>query len=761
MPKLSKSRIFLATGVIFFLFFLLSTMIISKSQDNLRQKQDAAPQVLQASISANEPYGVNDWNWTDDSMQAMQDMGAKWMRVMINWTNIETTQGTYNWTQGANNNIDFYFSQAQKYGMKVSVSVYQPPAWARQSGLTLPQPNLMANFITTLLNKYPGKISAIEVLNEENTGIWPETKNRDAIFYAPVLQAAYNAIKQKDSNIIVTTSGLWSSPLGYLEDLYTLGAKNYFDAVNFHYYPGNNSPSSNFTWLISHYRRVMEKYGDGSKPIWLTEFGWNITDESQSANNIISPQEQSEYMTYVLDKSMKSGFISKVFWYDHHGDDGMTLIHTTNNYAWNTLQPTLVSAIGAGDTSLVVSNNTQRENGGAAQTIDWTKGWPKNGVLIIDSEKIGYASLSSTNGNTTVLGLTRGTSGTTATGHSQGVRVLNQDLTANFKRQGYYTYKNFIQANPTWSSSQISTLPGVPSPASATISLSNPGFESGAADWNNGLTIDSSQKHDGNASAKVANTSGNTVRSSHNAVAVESGKSYFLKGWVKIDPAGSGNMNAMITADLQDSSDNFITNVPTNYYIYSTGGAWREVHYPIRIPDNASKLLIFLTTDKGTGTAWFDDITIEPYNLSLSASQVTASPTPSPSSSSTPQNASTSPTPQGKSPTPVAARATPSPNGTASNIVKTTSPANAGSTTSSNTEAPATTQAPESANNFSGSNWFQPISAQEIQNLISSLTTSESTSSAAPQDLGKTLTVVGAITAIAILMGIFTFVVIP
>lgn len=582
-----------------------------------------------------EPYGVNDWNWIDDSMTSAKEAGVTWMRVGINWPSVEAVKGTYVWSQGANNNIDFYFSQAQKYGMKVSVVPYNAPDWAKiKTNDVWRDSGAYANFVKELLLRYPGKIGAVEVLNEDSTISWPDTKWRDAYYYLPLLKTAYQTVKAVDPGIIVTTAALWSSPVGYLEDLYQMGAKDYFDVVNFHYYPGKNSPANNFNWLISHYRQIMKKYGDGNKSIWLTEFGWNVDNAAQEANNIVSPQQQSDYMTYVLSSSMKSGFVGKVFWYDWHGDDGMTAIHTTNNYYWNILQPQLVSSIGSGDTALTVSNTTQNMRG-ETRTVDWTKGWPSSGTLIIDTEKINYTSLAVSAGTTIVSGLTRGTAGSAAASHTAGVRVLNQDLTANFKRQAYYTYKKFIQANPQWDASKVTPLPDVPPPASSAIAITNNGFENSATDWSGGLTIDPSQGHSGNSSAKIANTLSPTtrwVRASHRTIPVEPGKSYFLKAWVKIDPSGSGNMNAMVTGDLRNSAGSFLAGTPSNYYIYRTDGNWREIHYPFSTPADATQLVIYVSTDGGTGTAWFDDISIEPYNLTNISPlpTPTAVPTPTP-----------------------------------------------------------------------------------------------------------------------------------
>ena len=49
--------------------------------------------------------------------------------------------------------------------------------------------------------------------------------------------------------------------------------------------------------------------------IWFTEFGWPIDDEQANAKDVVSQREQSDYLSYVLDGSMRSGCVQRVFWY--------------------------------------------------------------------------------------------------------------------------------------------------------------------------------------------------------------------------------------------------------------------------------------------------------------------------------------------------------------------------------------------------------------------------------------------------------------
>ena len=563
------------------------------------------PRSTEAVRGAQSPYGVNDWNFTDEALSAAQEAGIAWVRLQgVLWRNIEPVQGRFQWNSGPTSKIDDYMAQAARYGMKVTAPISLAPDWAKQPGLELPRPDAFAGFVTAFLERYPGQIAAVEVLAEENTGTWPATKNRDAINYAPVLKASYAAVKRASPDTLVVMSSLWGSPEGYLEDLYNLGGKGYFDVANFHYYPGSLPATYNFTMWASHLRTVMEKYGDHEKPVWLTEFAWTATSENRldGAKSIVSPQEVSDNMSYVLNASRKSGFIDKVFWYVLQDDDGMALMHATGKHAWKSPQPRLVGDIQPESTALTVEG-------------DWTTRWPRSGALSVEGEQLAYTSLALSGANTLVRELQRGLRGTTAAGHGSGVTVINQDQTKDFKRQPYYTYMDFIQAYPSWGISDISPLPDLTPPAREPVIVRNHGFEEGRSSWSGEFTIDLAEKHSGSASARMENQTGAWTRVIQPALAVEPGRSYLLKGWVKIDPSGRGDMSAMIMANLNDSSGKFLALVPGNYYIYDTAGAWRRIAYPFRTTAGATQMMPFLSTDKGTGVAWFDDISVEPYDV--------------------------------------------------------------------------------------------------------------------------------------------------
>lgn len=69
----------------------------------------------------------------------------------------------------------------------------------------------------------------------------------------------------------------------YIEDLYTAGAGGCFDAVALHPY-NDGSPGNEIHYAaLSDTYNVLVKHGDGHKPLWMNEYGWNSADESMKS----------------------------------------------------------------------------------------------------------------------------------------------------------------------------------------------------------------------------------------------------------------------------------------------------------------------------------------------------------------------------------------------------------------------------------------------------------------------------------------------
>jgi hypothetical protein len=218
-----------------------------------------------------------------------QTAGAKWIRIDINWAQIQAGGPTsYDWT-----NIDNVVEGAEARGMSVLGILVYTPSWDRPTGSGAnygPTPASYAAFASAAVAHYSALgVHAYEIWNEENTvASWTPAPN--PVAYTALLQAAYPAIKQADPTATVVTGGLAPAtddssgdiaPVEFLGDVYADGGQGYFDAVGMHPYcwPANPGDADSWSAWYEIYgtspsiRSLMVAHGDANKPVWATEFG--------------------------------------------------------------------------------------------------------------------------------------------------------------------------------------------------------------------------------------------------------------------------------------------------------------------------------------------------------------------------------------------------------------------------------------------------------------------------------------------------------
>lgn len=156
--------------------------------------------------------------------------------------------------------------------------------------------------------RFAGQIAAYQVWDEPNlTSGWGRAPS--AAEYAGLLQAASGAIKRADPRATLIAAALAPtvetgpdnlSDLLYLQQLYDLGAGQYFDAAAgkpYGFYTGPDDRQaapqllnfSRFTLL----REVMVRNGDGHKLLWAGNFGWNT--RADSPWGVATPEQQAAY----------------------------------------------------------------------------------------------------------------------------------------------------------------------------------------------------------------------------------------------------------------------------------------------------------------------------------------------------------------------------------------------------------------------------------------------------------------------------------
>jgi len=143
-----------------------------------------------------------------DTMRIAHDqLGLDWIKMQIQWWLIHPDPDVDQWFF-----YDGVVEEAHKKDLKLMVSIVGAPAWTRADGIENGPPddyNQYAEFLTELLQRYDGKIDAIEVWNEQNLDReWATANGVNPEDYVTFLKLANETIKAHDPNIIVISGAL-------------------------------------------------------------------------------------------------------------------------------------------------------------------------------------------------------------------------------------------------------------------------------------------------------------------------------------------------------------------------------------------------------------------------------------------------------------------------------------------------------------------------------------------------------------------------
>lgn len=234
--------------------------------------------------------------------------GVGLVRQYVWWDRIETTPPnpplptTYDWSR-----TDQLVTDATARGITILPTLLytptfyssKPPGSTSTAQFPPSDPQTMARFAEAMVKRY-GPLGSYwctfplpqfcqtpyvplkmwEVWNEPDYPSWWKGKP-NASEYAPLLSAVYDAIKGADPSAEVLLGSLTgkggSAEGGFLDQLYALGVGNKFDTITINPY-AKDVPG--MVAFLRGARAIAERYGDGQKPIRVTEYGWATNGRS-------------------------------------------------------------------------------------------------------------------------------------------------------------------------------------------------------------------------------------------------------------------------------------------------------------------------------------------------------------------------------------------------------------------------------------------------------------------------------------------------
>ena len=296
------------------------------------------------------------WPLVKKDYDEMANLGVHWAREEIPWVEVEPSPGNFQWVYNPGRNFPELFNYADEKGIKIlAVLDYGP------NGLGVPISEEILRrwetYVQAVVDEFGETIDYWEIENEMNSSFfWGKVvysgdndfldtlADPDPVLYAKMLSAAYEIIKRKDPNDVVVLGGLivvtdgtcLTNPFRYLGRLYEEGVWDKFDVSGFHPYWAN-SPEypiirgkqhdpytgacletdrvSNMIEEIQALNTLADQFG--SKPIWITELGWNQKWLINLAGyRGISPDDlEADYVVRTYIPLLSGPGVENVFWY--------------------------------------------------------------------------------------------------------------------------------------------------------------------------------------------------------------------------------------------------------------------------------------------------------------------------------------------------------------------------------------------------------------------------------------------------------------
>ncbi|HEX4924964.1 MAG TPA: cellulase family glycosylhydrolase [Bdellovibrionales bacterium] len=236
--------------------------------------------------------GVNIHLDSTPLVHLMADMGAKWVRIDMNWSIMEPKEGVWDFAP-----FDLAIANAQAKGLKVFANIGYTPAWHSPNGKEsgVPDAEKWKNFVRVAVGRYKDRVRHFGIWNEPNLEqFWTGSAEQ----YADViLKPACEIIRQIDSGLKIGAPDLAhlykpTIDVGvFLKAIKNRGADSCIDILTHHVYAEGDLDQrlTGFYFAGVLYKnglkQWMENAGLWGKRVWITEFGQNIdgsTEENQA-----------------------------------------------------------------------------------------------------------------------------------------------------------------------------------------------------------------------------------------------------------------------------------------------------------------------------------------------------------------------------------------------------------------------------------------------------------------------------------------------
>jgi hypothetical protein len=270
------------------------------------------------------------------ALELLEQNGVRWIRFTLPWDWLEPERGVFDWSWSDR----VFAALAEHPDIRPLVVLDRSPEWARaetDKGNPMAPPHERSgfgDFAAAVAERYGRQVRYYQVWNEPNIAPHWGVRPADPADYLGLLREAAVQIRGADSDAVIVLAGLAPtteggganlSDLSYLDALYGLNARPWFDIVAAHPF-GFSQPASapaganslNFG-RASLLHDVATRHGDLCTPVWGTSYGWSSLPPGSAGAaspwGQVSEAEQSDNARAAVEASARrDAWLGPLFW---------------------------------------------------------------------------------------------------------------------------------------------------------------------------------------------------------------------------------------------------------------------------------------------------------------------------------------------------------------------------------------------------------------------------------------------------------------
>ena len=231
---------------------------------------------LLGQLQAGTGYGIcahvggHEWGQREKVFGVAKEAGFAFVRADFSWNAIQKNAESWDYSK-----FDAVVADARENGIKILPILDYSVPFADPAHEHL---DLWLKYVSNTVVRYQGDLRCWEVWNEPNLGgFW---RHPNPAEYVKLLRPTYELIKRIDPKLTVVVGGFAGVPHEFVEGVYKAGGGKFFDVMNVHPYSQPEPPEVRLEERFAGLREIMVRYGDGAKPIWVTEIGWPTQKQS-------------------------------------------------------------------------------------------------------------------------------------------------------------------------------------------------------------------------------------------------------------------------------------------------------------------------------------------------------------------------------------------------------------------------------------------------------------------------------------------------